>query len=532
MSAKNNVKRNTPTSPIVERKESAEDVTTKSPEPDRMGMMLDTMNFLRTEFLGMKDRLVALESKTDKDSNPSGYATPESDQLGSMLRAGLDTHIPGSPKKGNNRGNKKPDDSDSKPTPVTKKVQQQNNHRRSLAELQREARVVIEPVVTATTAKDERQVLIKQLPSFKGQLHSLEKWPEFYLEVTKFQMTNETIIYAGAYVTNDLIEELIEKNQLAKDGGRTFMSDIAKAVDVYNCNLEKLEDLVKISIGPKTLVEYEADLKKHVSTIFKLSMNKGVPRIYRFEEFSRAIASYVKHFNQRLALLSGTDKILPMFATKQKDGYDGSVQIFLSALPQNYCNYLRQYMPEVKQEEDDIFQFVERFRQTHIKQGYNTYNDSKPLAEALLKDYPEDRSTFVPKTVLSNSHRSPARSFPKQLHSLPEQQEISDSDIRDFQQLAPEDPDSQDQTLIDEEEDLEKFDDQLHALTSPPQKTLYDPGIVKKASTSRGCFNTVIFGSCTYEKQGLCKNLHDKDSLRKTAELMYSSSAKFLGKQP
>jgi hypothetical protein len=106
--------------------------------------------------------------------------------------------------------------------------------------------------------------------------------------------------------------------------------------------LSQLEDLVKIAIGPKTLVEYEADLKKFVSADFKLSMKGGVPRIYRFEEFSRAIASYVKHFNQRLALLSGTDKILPMYATKQKDGYDGSVQIFLSTLPQNYCNYLRQ----------------------------------------------------------------------------------------------------------------------------------------------------------------------------------------------
>jgi hypothetical protein len=170
------------------------------------------MNFLRAEFLGMKDRLIAIESKTEKDSNPSGYATPESDQLGSLLRTGLDTHIPQSPKKGNNKGNKKSDaDSDSKPAPVTKKVQQQNNHRKSLAALEREARVIIEPVVTASTAKDERQVLIKQMPSFKSQLRSLEQWSDFYLEVTKFQMTNETVIYAGAYVTNELIEELIEK---------------------------------------------------------------------------------------------------------------------------------------------------------------------------------------------------------------------------------------------------------------------------------------------------------------------------------
>ena len=525
MSSKNVKKQTTPTSP--EKKESVEEIPAKSSEQDRLGMLVDSINFLRTEILGMKDRLIVVESKTEKNSTPSGYATPESDQLGSLLRAGLDTHIPQSPKKVNNRGNKKQEDSENKPT---KKVQQQQNHRKSLAALEKDMRVVIEPVTTAVTAKDERQVLIKQVPGFKGQLRSLDQWSDFFNEVTKFQMTNETKLYAGAYVSNDMLEELIEKNQLAKDGGRTFMADISKAVDIYNCDLIQLEELVKIAIGPKTLVEYEADLKKFVSNVFKLA-EKVTPRIYRFEEFSRAVASYIKHFNQRLTLLSGTDKILPMFATKQKDGFDGSVQIFLSALPQHYCNYLRQYMPEVKQEEDDIFQFVERFRKTHIKQGYNTYNESKPLADALVKDYPD--SMFVPKQILHNSsHRSPARTFPKQLHSLPEQQELSDSDIRDFQQLAPDDPDSLDQTPIDEEEDLAEFDEQLNALTSPPQKTLYDPGMVKKSSTSRGCFNTVIFGNCTYEKQGLCRNLHDKESLRKTAELMYSSSAKFLGKQP
>ena len=87
-----------PASPAVEKKESAEEIPAKSPEPDRLGMLVDSMNFLRAEFLGMKDRLIAIESKTEKDSNPSGYGTSESDQLGSLLRAGLDTHIPQSPK--------------------------------------------------------------------------------------------------------------------------------------------------------------------------------------------------------------------------------------------------------------------------------------------------------------------------------------------------------------------------------------------------------------------------------------------------
>jgi hypothetical protein len=80
-------------------------------------------------------------------------------------------------------------------------------------------RVVIEPATTAATAKDERQVLIKQVPGFKGQLRSLDQWSDFFNEVTKFQMTSETKLYGGAYLSNDMLEELIEKNQLAKDGG-------------------------------------------------------------------------------------------------------------------------------------------------------------------------------------------------------------------------------------------------------------------------------------------------------------------------
>jgi hypothetical protein len=534
MSSRNSKKSNAPASPIVDKKESAEEAAMKSPEPDRIGMLLQSVDFLRSEFLDMKSRIITIETKTDKDSNPSGYATPDSAQgLGALLREGLDTQIPQSPKKGSNRGSKKQDDTDNKhpsSPAVPKKVQQQNNHRKSLAALERD-RVVVEPVVVAAATKDERQVMIKQLSSFKGQLRSLDGWSEFYNEVTKFQMINETKIYAGAYVSSELLEELIEKNQLAKDGGRTFMADVAKAVDIYNCNLVQLEELVKIAIGPKTLVEYETELKKFVSTIFKPpATEKNLPRIYRFEDFSRAVASYIKHFNQRLTLLSGTDQILPMFATKQKDGHDGSVQIFLSALPQNYCTYLRQYMTEVKPEDDDIIQFVERFRKAHIKKGYNMYNDAKPLAEALVKDYPDTSRTFVPKSIISNSstsYKSPARPVPKQLHSMPEQQELN---IEGWDQLAPDDPESKDQSLFEDEDCSDVLEEQLNALTAP-QKTLYDPGTpAKKSSTGRGCFNVIMFGTCKYEGKG-CYNLHDAVSVKKSAEVLYETVGKFLGKK-
>ena len=159
MSSRNSKKSNAPASPIVDKKESAEEAAMKSPEPDRIGMLLQSVDFLRSEFLDMKSRLITIETKTDKDSNPSGYATPDSAQgLGALLREGLDTQIPQSPKKGSNRGSKKQDDTDNKhpsSPAVPKKVQQQNNHRKSLAALERD-RVVVEHVVVAAATKDER----------------------------------------------------------------------------------------------------------------------------------------------------------------------------------------------------------------------------------------------------------------------------------------------------------------------------------------------------------------------------------------
>jgi CRISPR/Cas system-associated endonuclease Cas3-HD len=65
MTSKNVKKQTTPTSPVVKKKESAEEIPAKSSEQDRLGMLVDSMNFLRTEILGMKDRLIVIESKTE-----------------------------------------------------------------------------------------------------------------------------------------------------------------------------------------------------------------------------------------------------------------------------------------------------------------------------------------------------------------------------------------------------------------------------------------------------------------------------------
>jgi hypothetical protein len=111
---------------------------------------------------------------------------------------------------------------------------------------------------------------------------------------------------------------------------------------------------------------------------------------------------------------------------------------------------------------------------------------------------------------------------------MPEQQEL---DIDGWVQLAPDDPDSKDQSLLEQDDDSEDIlEEQLNALVSP-QKTLYDPGTpVKKSSTGRGCFNVIIFGACNYEGKG-CRNLHDTASVKLSAELMYETSGKFLGKK-
>jgi hypothetical protein len=113
---------------------------------------------------------------------------------------------------------------------------------------------------------------------------------------------------------------------------------------------------------------------------------------------------------------------------------------------------------------------------------------------------------------------------------LPEQQELDT--IEDWEQLAPDDHDSKDQSLIEEDYDDSEvvLEEQLNALIAP-QKTLYDPGTpAKKSSTGRGCFNVVIFGACNYEGKG-CRNLHDTGSVKLTAELMYETAGKFLGKK-
>jgi hypothetical protein len=121
--------------------------------------------------------------------------------------------------------------------------------------------------------------------------------------------------------------------------------------------LGELEILVKNALAPDDVNMYETKLKNYMASAFSIS-EKGLPRIYRFEDFFQAVNRYVEQFVQRIDLLSSTDIILKMDATKATDGYDGSRKIFLQYLPQNYCSYLFTKMEKVRPEDDDIIQFT------------------------------------------------------------------------------------------------------------------------------------------------------------------------------
>ena len=425
---------------------------------------------------------------------------------------------------------------------MSRKEKQEANHRKSIANLEKVRQATVEPAVKVVEATEERRMVIQQLENFHLKLSmgpnknelSAKNYDNFYAEVRKYESKHKTKVIAGAYLENDVVEFLITKNNLAKDSGLTALTDLEREVEIFNFDLTKLDKLVKIALAPTTLVELESQLKKYLSTGLVLANpEKFPPRIYQFEEFYQEVNKYIKMFCNRLTLMSGSDHILPLKAKRDSEGFDESQNIFLKYLPTNYCTYLRQFMKEVNPEDDDIVQFVERFKKAHHTYGYEVYNQCKPLAVALVKDYPSGSAVARPTTTIltkpSYPPRSPARPPISKLHSLPEQQEL---DIEDWEQLAPEDHDSKDQSLIEEDYDDSEviMEEQLNVLASP-QKTLFDTGSpVKKSSTGRGCFNVIIFGACNYEGKG-CRNLHDTPSVKLSAELMYETAGKFLGKK-
>ena len=517
-------------------------------------LILENFNVFQTQMqetmTRMETRLAAVETSP---SRGGGYLTPqedESEKLGEQLRSSLNTDIPKKKTAGNNNGGKKsepvekspstPQDNAQKAKVLTKKEKHEANHRKSIANLEKARQATVEPAVKVVAATEERRMVIQQLENFTFKLSmgsnkselSAKNYDDFYAEVRKYESKHKTKIIAGAYLDNEVIEFLIRKNNLAKDSGLTALTDLEKEVEIFNLDLTQLDKLVKIALAPTTLVELEAQLKKYLSNGLVISNpEKSPPRIYQFEEFYQEINKYIKIFNSRLTLMSGSNHILPLKAKKDTEGVDGSLNIFLKYLPSNYCTYLRQFMKEVPPDDDDIVQFVERFKKAHHTYGYEVYNQCKPLAIALVKDYPSGSAPArTPAAILTNKStypRSTARPQISRLHSLPDQQEL---DIDDWDQLAPNDPDSKDQSLLEEDDSEDVLEEQLNALVSP-QKTLYDPGTpAKKASTGRGCFNVVIFGACNYEGKG-CRNLHDTPSVKLSAELMYETAGKFLGKK-
>ena len=507
---KPNKKPNSPPGGFPVTKPRAEEDDFEQVPMSAVEMILENFNVFQSQIqetmTRMENRISAVETSPNRSGG--GYRTPqedESEMLAEQLRTSLNTDIPAKKKDGNQNVTRRSDPARKSPPstpesntnpqpkfkPLSRKEKQEANHRKSIADLEKARQATIEPAVKVVAATEERRLVIQQVENFPFKLSmgsnknelSAKNYDEFHAEVRKYESKHKTKIIAGAYLDNDVVEFLIKKNNLAKDSGLVALTDLEREVEIFNLDLTQLDKLVKIALAPTTLVELETQLKKYLSTGLVLSNpEKSPPRIYHFEEFYQEVNKYIKIFCNRLTLMSGSEHILPLKAKKETDGFDGSQNIFLKYLPNNYCTYIRQFMKEVNPEEDDIVQFVDRFKKAHHTYGYEVYNQCKPLATALSKDYPAGSATSRPTTIFTKPtySRSPVRPQISKLNSLPEQREI---DIEDWDQLTPEDHDSKDQSLLEEDNEFDVvLEEQLNAIVSP-QKTLYDPGAPAKKSS-------------------------------------------------
>ena len=295
-----------------------------------------TLDILVGSMATMNQRIDTLEKKSDNGQVNSGLKTPDENDVASLLEMGLGTTV------------KKPAPLTSNVTtiaeknkintnqPETKEEKQKVNFRKSLATLQEEKKKLV--VVPKKENNNNNKVTndgiqIKQVPPFDKKLSylSAKTYDIFAEEVIKYQMMYNTTIKVGAHLEPSVISELIAKNKLARDQGRTSLQHIETKVHIYNCDLEELEILVKGALAPQDVIKYEEKLKNYMTSAFSIS-EKITPRIYRFEDFFQAVNKYIEQFNQRIDLLSSTDIVLKMDASTATDGYDGSRKIFLQYL--------------------------------------------------------------------------------------------------------------------------------------------------------------------------------------------------------
>ena len=388
---------------------------------------------------------------------------------------------------------------------------------------------------------------IQYVPEFKGILDKLD--PTTYREFSKAVITHQkrynTTLQAGSYVADFLVELIIDKNKIAKQTGNNFVSEIEDVFAVKNCTLEELTPLVRIAVAPLDKNDYEEKLKKFVSAGVHIR-NGYNPRIHDFQSFSDELLKYLDKFEDAIAFLSGSDIVLPMISKKELDGVEGSVQILYQTLPIHYCGkYLRQFVPYVSDDQDDIISYLKRLRKVHFTNGYQLADSIKMFSKSLVQDYPYNgqssktfpkESSYPAKTIIqknkpggqfnNNNNNNKDRNYPKLQNIMDEFQEVD---------MSPEEIVCQQELMLEQQQvqenqnEIDDFNSQLNVLSSSHSghKPIFDSK-TGKTYVPKGCQNPILYESCYLEKAGSCKNLHDTKSVRETAMTMMERATKYL----
>ena len=380
---------------------------------------------------------------------------------------------------------------------------------------------------------------VKHVPEFKTFLEKLD--PNSYREFLKAAITHErrydTTLQAGSYVANNLVELIIDKNKVAKSTGKTFVSEIDDVFELKGTTLEELTPLIRVAAAPLDATEYEEQLKKY--TTDGIFIRTGYhPRIFDFQSFSDNLVKFLEKFEDVITFLSGSNIVLPMTSKKELDTTEGTLQILYQALPANYCGkYLRQHVPYVSEENDDIISYLRRLRETHFTKGYKLFESIRVVSKSLVKDYPYNSDKYTKegpnpvKTIFQknkNGGQFPSKDLRQNLQTLLEE-------TRADEELSPEDSLFQQEVILEQhvnrelEDSAEIIDSQLHALSlaQTAHKPIFDSK-TGKSYVPKGCQNLVLFDTCFLDKNGMCKNSHDVKNVRETAMIMLERATKYL----
>jgi len=384
------------------------------------------------------------------------------------------------------------------------------------------------------------KVSVQHVPEFKLLLEKLEPTPlrEFTKAIITHEKKYDTKLPAGTYVANYLVKKIIDKNKSARTTGKNFVSEIEDEFEFKDSTMEELTQLIRVAVAPLDKGDYEEELRKYVKD--GIYIRSGYhPRIFDFQSFSDNFCSYLEKFEDVITFLSGSDIVLPMIAKKGLDGVDsGSVEILYEFLPKHYAGkYLKQYVPYVPEEKDDIISYLKRLRETHFKKGYNFYEPIRAVSKSLVKDYPYSSNKYTkdenPSVKTIAQKNKPGGHFPSKdrvsnLQNLLEETQANE-------ELSPEESLYQQEIILEQhinrelEDGMEEFDAQLQALSLP--QTTHKPIFDSKTGKSyvpKGCQNLILYDTCFLHKNGTCKNSHDVKNVRETAMIMLDCATKYL----